>query len=80
MPQKMYTMNWIKNYEKTKMPLPFLMASALVNFSRKSTGKKTKADRIAHRLLKETRPKIKCSKRKFEPFKTYEKLHANQVS
>ena len=44
MPQKMYTMNWIKNYEKTKMPLPFLMASALVNFSRKSTGKKTKAD------------------------------------
>lgn len=44
MPQKMYTMNWIKNYEKTKMPLPFLMASALVNFSRKSTGKKTEAD------------------------------------
>ena len=63
-----------------QMPLPFLMVSAPVNFSRKSNGKKIRGDWIVQRLLKETRSKIKCSKRKFEPFKTYEKLHANQVS
>lgn len=44
MPQKMYTMNWIYNYDQTKMPLPFLMVSAPVNFSRKSNGKKLRGD------------------------------------
>ena len=62
------------------MPLPFLMASAPVNFSRKSKEKKIRGNRIVHRLLEETCSKMKCSKRKFEPFKTYEKLHANQIS